>query len=334
MSLRISTLGRIRIVVDDQEVDWLTTHRRRAALMLYLALERTAARERILGLLWPEAPDDKARNSLNQLIYSVRKSLGDDVVITNGDRVELGSDVHVDAYDFIEAAERGDYSKALELYCGGFLQDLNLADAPAFEHWAEHYRARITRLHRKARRSELDRLQATDVTAALELAHQWVHVEPEDDEAQHAYIKLLIQAGQRSAAMNHYAAYEQVLVADGLTPLDETKELIAQLRSTPPSESKRLRAYTGLRPIAEHEEEVHMPWLGRLVADLKRRHVLRVMTIYGLCCWGAIEITDSAFTQQWIPRALLIAAVIGAPVVLVCAWVFDITPRGVKRTQR
>ena len=35
-------------------------------------------REKILMLLWPDEPEERARRSLNQAVYSLRRDLGDE----------------------------------------------------------------------------------------------------------------------------------------------------------------------------------------------------------------------------------------------------------------
>ena len=344
MTLRITTLGRTSVHVDEKEVDWLTTHRRRVALLLFLALERETARDKVLALFWPDSPDANARNSLNQLIHSLRKVLGDDVIVSCGDRLSIGAAVEVDAHAFLTAAEGGHYEEALRIYRGEFVRDVNLCNSVALEHWAEQYRARITRLHRKARRAELDRLEDTDHAAALDLAHAWVDLDPQDDEAHHRYIQLLIECGRRANAIEHYTAYEKILAADDLTPLDETRELIEQLRANAAPAVVAPRAAKVQAPISADadedtadNEEVILPEVGRLIADLKRRHVLRVTAIYALIAWGSIEVAETAFSMlggipAWAPKLVFAAALAGAPIVVACAWYFDITPRGIKRT--
>jgi hypothetical protein len=53
--------------------------RKELALLAYLAVEGPAAqpRERLLGLLWPEATDESARNNLRVALANLRQALGD-----------------------------------------------------------------------------------------------------------------------------------------------------------------------------------------------------------------------------------------------------------------
>lgn len=349
MKVRITTLGRTSVFVDGEEVDWLATHRRRVALLLYLALEHDAPRDKVLALFWPDAPASKARNSLNQLIYNLRKALADDVITSNGDRLESGDCIDVDAHEFLAAAEAGNCAQALRVYRGSFLRDVAFPESVGLEHWAEQNRARITRLHRKARRAEIERLEAVNPALALDIAREWAELEPEDDEAQHRYLELLIRNGQRAHALRHYAAYEKLLAADELMPLDETRALMEQLRTgAAPAASTKLTVVDapprvrGPAPVPQpeqenDEDEVHLPQVASFIADLQRRHVLRVTTIYFFIAWGCIEIAETAFgvlgLPLWTTKVVLALSLAAAPVVVGLAWYFDITPRGFRRTR-
>ena len=73
------------------------------------------------------------------------------------------------------------------------------------------------------------------------------------------------------------------------------------------------------------------------MAELQRRHVVRVLVAYAAVAFVVLqlaEITFPAFSvQQGALRLLVIVAALGLPVVLVLAWVFDITPKGIRRNE-
>jgi len=77
--------------------------------------------------------------------------------------------------------------------------------------------------------------------------------------------------------------------------------------------------------------------MGRLLAELRRRNVFRVTGAYVIGVWVVLQVADVIFPPllipQWVITVLVLLAVIGLPVVVVLAWIFDITPTGVIRTQ-
>ena len=77
--------------------------------------------------------------------------------------------------------------------------------------------------------------------------------------------------------------------------------------------------------------------LRSLIADLKRRHVLRVAWLYGVVAFVGLQAFDLLFSALLVPdwafRAVALAMLAGFPIALVLAWAYDITPSGVRRTE-
>ena len=74
-----------------------------------------------------------------------------------------------------------------------------------------------------------------------------------------------------------------------------------------------------------------------LLAELKRRNVFRVATFYVVAGWVLLQAGDLLFDTLGVPawslKLLLGLLVLGFPVALVFAWVYELTPEGIKREQ-
>ena len=74
----------------------------------------------------------------------------------------------------------------------------------------------------------------------------------------------------------------------------------------------------------------------RLFAELKRRRVFRFIAMYGVAAFAIIEAADAVFPRMampdWTVTLVVRLALLGFPVAVVLAWVFDLTPEGVQRT--
>ncbi len=72
-----------------------------------------------------------------------------------------------------------------------------------------------------------------------------------------------------------------------------------------------------------------------LFEELKRRNVFRIGVAYVLFSWVLLQGVDFALdligAPNWIIQALSIAVVSGLPIALIIAWVFELTPEGIKR---
>ncbi len=75
-------------------------------------------------------------------------------------------------------------------------------------------------------------------------------------------------------------------------------------------------------------------WRG-LSAELRRREVYPVIVAYAVVAWLLLQIGEVTFEPlglpDWAMPALIFVAVAGFPVALVLAWMYDITPQGIRR---
>ena len=73
-----------------------------------------------------------------------------------------------------------------------------------------------------------------------------------------------------------------------------------------------------------------------LVAELKRRNIFRVTTVYAVASWVILQLADVTFPALDIAesdiRYVIIALMIGFPIVIGFAWLFEITPEGLQKT--
>jgi TolB-like protein/cytochrome c-type biogenesis protein CcmH/NrfG len=74
-----------------------------------------------------------------------------------------------------------------------------------------------------------------------------------------------------------------------------------------------------------------------LFAELKRRNVYKVAVAYAVVGWLLIQIAAQVFPlfeiPNWAVRLIVIFLALGLPIALVLAWMFELTPEGVKRTE-
>ena len=140
-TLSIKLLGKYSLHVDDHEIELLS--RKTKALLGYLALTeiQQESRERLIGLFWSEAPEERARASLRQALHEIRNALvptGFDGFRT--DKLVVGLDrtrVRVDLIDVLKDAEGGSAHPLLlkqQNLVDDILAEVESSD-PAFQTW-------------------------------------------------------------------------------------------------------------------------------------------------------------------------------------------------------
>lgn len=72
-----------------------------------------------------------------------------------------------------------------------------------------------------------------------------------------------------------------------------------------------------------------------LLAELKRRNVFRVAVLYLAASWLVLQITDVLSSLLELPpgvgRFMVVLVALGFPVALAVAWIYELTPEGLKR---
>jgi hypothetical protein len=74
-----------------------------------------------------------------------------------------------------------------------------------------------------------------------------------------------------------------------------------------------------------------------LFHELKRRRVFRVAGIYAVVAWILTEVADVVFPAlqlpDWTVTFVVTLLLMGFPIAMIFAWVFDIGPQGIERTE-
>ena len=73
----------------------------------------------------------------------------------------------------------------------------------------------------------------------------------------------------------------------------------------------------------------------KLLAELRRRNVFRAAAFYAATGWLLVQVATQVFpffaVPNWTVRAIVVAALLGFPFVVLFSWVYEWTPQGLKR---
>ena len=235
--IQIRTFGALELRRDGAHAGSVLSQPKRLAVLLYLRIAVPGgfiARDRVLAQFWPESDDARARNTLRQALHFLRRSLGDDAIVSRGER-EIGADpgIECDATAFRDALAAGRLEHALELYRGEFLPGFFVEDAPEIEQWIEAERSELARLAARAAWTLSERdAERSELKAAVLWARRGLAIEPFDEDGVRRLISLLARIGDRPAALDVYHDFEKRLVRDlDLEPAAETIRLAKEIRA-------------------------------------------------------------------------------------------------------
>jgi TolB-like protein/DNA-binding SARP family transcriptional activator/Flp pilus assembly protein TadD len=230
VTIRVRTLGGFAVTRDGAGEAHLVLSDLSAALLVFLAVERTATRDQLIALLWPERDGRRARHSLSQVLYELKGTLGPGWVERAGERLSPSDRIHADAVEFEQAVERGAFEDAFRLYRGPFLAGTYLRDTVPFERWVDRWRDHLADLHRGACREAAERHRDRgDRAGAIAAARRWAESEPFAPHVHRFLIELLLEEGDRRGALRQYERYERRLQSEGMMPAPEVTGLMARI---------------------------------------------------------------------------------------------------------
>lgn len=349
-ALKISLLASFQVTLDGQAINDFPTDKARA-LLAYLVVEHQHPhrREALAALIWPDQPDERARQSLRQALSSLRQTLHDtsnkSVPFLLVDRHEVqfnpAADFCLDVAIFADLAafcQRHRHrapgnclpclrrlEEMVALYAGDFLAGFVLPESAPFEEWAMLKREW---LHCQAVEAlgELAKYHEGrgDFVAARRFAQRQVQMEPWREEAHRQLMRVLAESGQRSAALAQYKACCRAMLSElGVPPTNETTNLytaVLENRYQPDGEPPRM---VNALPLAA------TPFMGRQAEQAELANLLadpdtRLVTLVGLGGVGKTRLAMQVATDHlglfpngvhWLDLAALPTAVLVTPAV-------------------
>jgi DNA-binding SARP family transcriptional activator len=316
-SLRLHFLGPARFERDGAHIELPPA--KAVALLAYLAVTRTPqTREHLLDLLWPESFADAARKNLRNTLWTIRKALGDEVLRTIEDRLDIDPATWIDVREFeARAGEQADPSggiaerrAALDLYGGTLLDGISFADTADFDLWLTTERERLEQLYLHLLASLIETYRR---------AGDWREVIPPArlalarDNLQEPMYRALMEAhgrlGERPEALRQYDTLRTTLDRElGVEPLPETEALRAaildgtlQPATAPPASAPAAPIRSGRRPSIPGGPP-QAPYIGRQ-AERAALDAERAMAATGqarvVLLTGEVGIGKSRLWSEW-----------------------------------
>jgi DNA-binding SARP family transcriptional activator len=227
--LRLNTFGRLFVEREGQRLTGAASQPRRLALLALVASsgDQGMTRDQLLGMLWPESDEERARKGLNQALYALRQEMGADEVFLGTKALRLNPElVTSDLATFTSAIKAGQLERATAEYVGPFLDGFHLSESPEFERWLEEERAGLARDYATAlQRLARGAVERGERPAAVEWWRKLAAQDPLNARVAIGLMEALIAAGDRTAALQHARVHEVLLEQELEAPPD--REVVA-----------------------------------------------------------------------------------------------------------
>jgi DNA-binding SARP family transcriptional activator/TolB-like protein len=305
-ALRLTLLGKVAANFNGREL--VLANRKCWALLGYLALSdgMQETRERLIGTLWSETAEDRARASLRQALYELRsalESVGLQAVTTS--KVSIALDrgrVSADIWEVVDSAKAGRAHPLLlntERLTDTLLTEFETID-PAFRTWL------ITRrqaLHDQLVRHLAPALRGDAAPAQADIARALMNLDPTDEAAARTLMRLRMQAGDVGGALATYKRLWDLLAEEfDVEPSKETQELVAAIKLGQPDSSQAstpAAASSSRLGAAEIEGPATLTIFARGVSDEHARALEQVMSARADAAWQPIsEETQKAWLVE------------------------------------
>ncbi len=231
---RLSLLGSFQLTRPDGPIDLAS--KKVAGLLAYLALTAPApqSREKLATLFWGSHFDTQARQNLRKALFRLRRTLGQGVLVGDGDEVSLTpGTIDCDAVRLealIREGSRASLKVAADLYKGRLLADVRVTE----EVWADWLAGEQLRLEGLAvdamvKLGELE-LESGIHDLALVAGNRAISISSLREDAHQVVIRALAAAGRRADALKHYQDLVALLERELNTEPDAaTRSVVSQL---------------------------------------------------------------------------------------------------------
>ncbi len=238
--LRLSFLDTFQVWLGQQPITQFRSNNGRG-LLLFLALqaERPFSRDVLATLFWPGDVEKVANNNLRQILYRLRKALGDletkaePYLLVTRQTVQFNphSDFSLDVHQFLQTLEQGDLETAVAHYPGDLLPGFT-CNSLQFEDWLRQERERLHQLAMETmaevsqRYVQNGRFEQAQVVLRKQLA-----LEPWHEVAHRQLMRVLALMGNRGAALAQYElCREQLWEELGVEPVAKTETLFEEIK--------------------------------------------------------------------------------------------------------
>ena len=320
-ALKIFLFGPPRIEHNHKNVD--IQRRKTLGLLIYLVVTgQPHRRDSLAALFWPDNDQSGARANLRRDISRLKKSLGEEALVLEGDNVSWNPDFEIwlDIKDFQtkldEAATHGHPAGSLctgcsalladsvHLYSDAFLSGFSLPDSAEFDEWQFFQAESLGRGLADALQKLVGWHAANgEFEPAISYARRWLAMDTLHEPAHQSLMRLYAWAGEQASAIRQYKECARLLRENlKLEPDAETRalyEAILEKRLPPPQGIKAEEPVTTLEPSLSGFPSDISPFIGRgeeidAIIEKLRREDARLITIVALGGTGKTRLSLEA----------------------------------------
>ncbi|MGT2887597.1 AAA family ATPase [Streptococcus didelphis] len=241
-TLKLKLFGNPAIFLDDKEIFF--SFSKLNALLYYLLINETVARDEIAGILWEDKDNQKAKKNLRNTIYQVNKKLGADYIICpNRSMLTLNPQLSItcDAKQFLAEPKKNS-----QLYQGEFLQGFYLKSNESFDLWQSKMRAHFEQLFIQSSYQQIEEMKESapfdDLKAIID---RLISIDEFEEKNYQLLMELYQKHGHFGKVIETYYQLANLLDKElGISPSEKTQHIYAQVIARDRNQRK-IKAFLG-----------------------------------------------------------------------------------------
>lgn len=225
MHIEIRMMGVPQVHCDGQPIHF--KYQKSEAIFYFIAFHRSVERYKVMGIFWPDEPEDKARKNLRNALYSIRQAFDTEVLTNVGQRLICFTEKIVLSTDCDFLRQSGSENQLWGM--GDFLGEFILKDTPEFDQWAVQTRDEI-REHRMQRLQNDFNVKLAAGTDPESLGKEILRLDPFDELTCRKLLTYYNESNQYSKCMELYSRLSHALEEElSLRPEQETTRLFHEI---------------------------------------------------------------------------------------------------------
>jgi len=236
VELELVAFGQTRVLRNGKSIEDMTPFARE--LLFHLADRKRLEKDVLIETFWPDYPPGRQASNLHTAVYSLRRTIGRETILSDGSIYSLNPDTTIE-YDVMrfentaEVAESlppGDPRKlfalteAINLYAGPYLLEFS-------SNWVTERRRMIEMRYLDLAASYADEALLRDQpTRAVNALREALKMDPLRDDLNLRILEVLGRLGRRSEIVSHYQHYVRLLADElGLDPPEDLRDTYTRL---------------------------------------------------------------------------------------------------------
>ncbi|MDL2211428.1 AAA family ATPase [Erysipelotrichaceae bacterium OttesenSCG-928-M19] len=209
MKFDINLLGEVKVKRNDEEVKF--PFKKTEILFAYLLINNEVQRKEVASLLWENVDETEVRKNLRNALYTLRKVLDKDIIITEGNNIIALNPNYIYNCDYLKLIKSNDPHEVIELY-DKFLDNLKLIKMTNFQKWMNKIQEQLLNIYIDA----CDKLifeyqESDDLDAALKMLVQKVKYYEYDEESYREIMKIYLKRNEYDKAIEAYSTISNIL---------------------------------------------------------------------------------------------------------------------------